>query len=189
MQWILIHHYPHPSPPPEYFHHQFINSAEYLHHQFTTTRVWALAGVSWWQCTHEGPDSQRCSMPEKQLLPLQIQTCRLRFWSFWEWNYFSFLRFVQFPFQRYAADPSLSSKGPLAVAVPGEIAGYWAARRRSRFDTFSECGNQQICRYGNSSISWERILGPSIRMAREGIPVSNTLADAIADKNWFARKP
>jgi len=69
----------------------------------------------------------------------------------------------------YAADPSLSSKGPLAVAVPGEIAGYWAARKR----------------YGNSSISWERILGPSIRMAREGIPVSNTLADAIADKNWL----
>ena len=43
-------------------------------------------------------------------------------------------------------------------------------------------------RYGNSSISWERILGPSIKMAKEGIPVSKTLAGAIADKNWFAQK-
>ena len=43
-------------------------------------------------------------------------------------------------------------------------------------------------RYGNSSISWQRILEPSIKMAREGITVSNTLAGAIADKNWFGQK-
>ena len=28
----------------------------------------------------------------------------------------------------FAGDPSLSADGPLAVAVPGEIAGYWEAR-------------------------------------------------------------
>ena len=43
-------------------------------------------------------------------------------------------------------------------------------------------------RYGNSSISWQRVLAPSIKMAKEGIPVSKTLADAISDKNWFGQK-
>ena len=57
------------------------------------------------------------------------------------------------------------------------------------FDTIlSEYCSQNISRYGNSSISWQRILGPSISMAKEGIPVSNTLAGAIEDKNWFAKK-
>ena len=28
----------------------------------------------------------------------------------------------------FSGDSSLSSKGPLSVAVPGEIAGYWEAR-------------------------------------------------------------
>ena len=28
----------------------------------------------------------------------------------------------------FAGDPSLSADGPLAVAVPGEVAGYWEAR-------------------------------------------------------------
>ena len=43
-------------------------------------------------------------------------------------------------------------------------------------------------RYGNSSISWQRVLAPSIKMAKEGIPVSKTLADAISDKKWFGQK-
>ena len=68
----------------------------------------------------------------------------------------------------YAADPSLSSSGALSVGVPGEVAGYWAARRR----------------YGNSSISWQRVLQPSIDMAKKGTPVSPTLASSIKDKQW-----
>ena len=63
---------------------------------------------------------------------------------------------------------SLSSKGPLAVAVPGEVAGYWEARRR----------------YGNLSISWERILQPTIDMCRNGIPVSFSFAKVLATRNF-----
>ena len=71
----------------------------------------------------------------------------------------------------YATDPSLSSSGALSAGVPGEVAGYWAARRR----------------HGNSSISWRRILQPSIDMARQGTPVSPTLASSIKDKQWRDR--
>ena len=63
---------------------------------------------------------------------------------------------------------SLSSKGPLSVAVPGEIAGYWEARRQ----------------YGNLSLSWRRIMQPTIDMCREGIPVSATMEDQIAGRKF-----
>jgi gamma-glutamyltranspeptidase / glutathione hydrolase / leukotriene-C4 hydrolase len=56
-------------------------------------------------------------------------------------------------------------KGPLAVAVPGELAGYWAARQR----------------FGNRSLSWRRIIQPTIDLCRNGIPVSWTLADVLSD--------
>ena len=68
----------------------------------------------------------------------------------------------------YSANSSLSSSGALSVAVPGEVAGYWAARRR----------------YGNSEVSWRRVLQPSIDLAAGGVPVSATLASAIRDKTW-----
>ena len=56
-------------------------------------------------------------------------------------------------------------QGPLAIAVPGEIAGYWAARRR----------------FGNWNISWQRILQPTIDMCSHGIPVTRTLAEDLAE--------
>ena len=49
--------------------------------------------------------------------------------------------------------------------MPGEIAGYWAARRR----------------FGNSNISWQRILQPTIDMCSHGIPVTRTLAEDLAE--------
>ena len=49
-----------------------------------------------------------------------------------------------------------SSKGPLAVAVPGEIKGYYKAKEL----------------FGNPSVSWESLIRPSINLAREGIPVT-----------------
>ena len=58
----------------------------------------------------------------------------------------------------FGRDPDLASKGGLAVAVPGEVAGYWEARRR----------------HGNPAISWERIIRPTLQMCRDGIPVSKT---------------
>ena len=68
----------------------------------------------------------------------------------------------------FSGNASLSSKDALSVAVPGEMAGLWAARRR----------------YGNSSLSWRSLLQPSIDLARHGIPVSATLASTIRDMQW-----
>jgi gamma-glutamyltranspeptidase/glutathione hydrolase/leukotriene-C4 hydrolase len=59
----------------------------------------------------------------------------------------------------------LALKGPLSVAVPGELAGYWAARQR----------------FGNHSLSWRRIIQPTIDLCTGGIPVSWTLAEALSD--------
>jgi len=68
----------------------------------------------------------------------------------------------------FHGNSSLSSKGALAVAVPGEIAGYWEARRL----------------YGNQSLSWRRLMQPTIDMCRNGIPVSWTIADTIAGREF-----
>ena len=59
----------------------------------------------------------------------------------------------------------LARKGPLSVAVPGELAGYWAARQR----------------FGNRSLSWRRIIQPAIELCRDGVPVSWTLAAVLGD--------
>ena len=40
--------------------------------------------------------------------------------------------------------------GARSVAVPGEVAGYWEAKER----------------YGNKSISWARLVAPSVRLCR-----------------------
>ena len=52
------------------------------------------------------------------------------------------------------------------MAVPGEIAGYWAARRK----------------YGNQEISWRTILQPTIDLCRKGIPVTASLAETLRIK-------
>ena len=68
----------------------------------------------------------------------------------------------------FQGDSSLSSKGPLSIAVPGEIAGYWEARRR----------------FGNPEISWQRILQPTIDMCRTGVQVSHTMAGELEDRDF-----
>ena len=60
-------------------------------------------------------------------------------------------------------------QGPHAIGVPGEIAGYWEAKLR----------------YGNKSISWGRLVQPTVSMCREGITVTETLATALAAKQSF----
>ena len=52
------------------------------------------------------------------------------------------------------------------MGVPGEVAGYWAARRK----------------YGSQEISWQRILQPTIDLCREGIPVTASLAEVLLEK-------
>ena len=59
-----------------------------------------------------------------------------------------------------------------SVAVPGEVAGYWAARER----------------FGNLSISWKRIMQPTIDMARTGITVSRTKAEKLRVYNFTQEK-
>ena len=61
-----------------------------------------------------------------------------------------------------------SQHGPLSVAVPGEVAGYWEARQR----------------FGNKEISWRRLIQPSIELARGGITVSRTKAEKLRVYNF-----
>ena len=61
----------------------------------------------------------------------------------------------------------MTFQGPLSIAVPGEVAGYWAAKRR----------------YGSPAISWERLLRPTITMLREGVRVDSTLAGALGSRD------
>ncbi len=62
-----------------------------------------------------------------------------------------------------AAVPELSRRGGLAVAVPGEIAGLAAALQR----------------YGK--LSWQQVMQPAIRLARDGFAIEAHLADQIED--------
>ncbi len=61
--------------------------------------------------------------------------------------------------------PGLSTEGGLAVAVPGEIAGAFAALQR----------------FG--SLPFSVVAGPALRLAREGFPIEEHLADSIARRS------
>jgi gamma-glutamyltranspeptidase/glutathione hydrolase/leukotriene-C4 hydrolase len=63
----------------------------------------------------------------------------------------------------YHGNATLSTRGGLAVAVPGEIRGYYEAKQR----------------FGNINVTWASLIQPSIDMARNGIPVTFSKADAL----------
>jgi gamma-glutamyltranspeptidase/glutathione hydrolase/leukotriene-C4 hydrolase len=63
----------------------------------------------------------------------------------------------------YTTNPESSRVGGLAVAVPGELKGLEYAWRH----------------YGSGNVTWARLFDAAIRYAREGVPVSAYLADAI----------
>ena len=69
----------------------------------------------------------------------------------------------------FNGNSSLSQKGGLAVAVPGELAGYWAAHQR----------------YGR--LPWSRLVLPSAQLAANGIMVNWALGSSLA-KNEAAIK-
>lgn len=56
-----------------------------------------------------------------------------------------------------------SSYGVEAIAVPGDLAGYWRV--------FSE--------YGSKKVTWHRLFDDAIKFARDGFPVGQHLNDAL----------
>ncbi|XP_023326865.1 glutathione hydrolase 1 proenzyme [Eurytemora carolleeae] len=65
----------------------------------------------------------------------------------------------------FNGDADASQRGPLSIAVPGEISGYWEAKKR----------------FGCTCMSWARLVEPTINMCRNGITVSWTHANTLAD--------
>ena len=61
----------------------------------------------------------------------------------------------------YGGDPTISAWGPLAVAVPGEVAGSWAA-----YETYG-------------TLPWARLIKPSADLAEFGMKVTRALALAL----------
>lgn len=55
----------------------------------------------------------------------------------------------------------MTSIGGLAVAVPGELAGYWAAHQA----------------YGK--LPWSRLVLPAAELAEKGVPVNRHLSQAL----------
>ena len=51
--------------------------------------------------------------------------------------------------------------GPLSVAVPGELMGYWEAKQK----------------FGSRKVSWKSLIEPSIKLCEEGIRVSEYFSD------------
>jgi gamma-glutamyltranspeptidase/glutathione hydrolase/leukotriene-C4 hydrolase len=55
--------------------------------------------------------------------------------------------------------------GPLSIAVPGEVYGYFEAKKK----------------YGNKNITMLSLMQPTIDMCRKGIEVSWSAADSLED--------
>jgi gamma-glutamyltranspeptidase len=58
-----------------------------------------------------------------------------------------------------------------AIAIPGEIAGYWLAYER----------------FGSGRVSWREIIQPSIDLARNGVPISEYLGYVLNVKEKHFR--
>ncbi|XP_049278137.1 glutathione hydrolase 1 proenzyme-like isoform X1 [Anopheles funestus] len=59
-------------------------------------------------------------------------------------------------------DPSTTNEGPLSVAVPGELKGYWEAHQR----------------FGQ--LAWSEVLRPTQELCRAGIPISKHMQDSLS---------
>ncbi|CAI4225030.1 unnamed protein product [Auanema sp. JU1783] len=71
----------------------------------------------------------------------------------------------------FIGDSDGSKYGFKAAAVPGELAGYWY--------TFT--------RFGSGKVQWKDLIEPSIRLCREGVPVSQYLDDVMKVKERHFR--
>ena len=62
--------------------------------------------------------------------------------------------------------------GAKSIATPGELRGYWEAKER----------------YGNSSITWESLLKPTIDMCYDGVEVNWHLSEKLESTEEFILK-
>ena len=62
--------------------------------------------------------------------------------------------------------------GPLSMAIPGEIYGYFEAKKK----------------YGNPNISMLSLMQPTIDMCRNGIEVSWSALNSLKDQEELIRK-
>lgn len=69
----------------------------------------------------------------------------------------------------FHGNPELSKKGPLAIAVPGQVRGYYEAKLR----------------FGNPDVSWASLVQPAIDLARNGITVSWSAAKALRNNRQY----
>lgn len=58
-----------------------------------------------------------------------------------------------------------------AIAIPGEISGYWLVYQR----------------FGSGRVSWKEIIQPSIDLARNGVPISEYLDYVLKAKEAHFR--
>lgn len=56
--------------------------------------------------------------------------------------------------------------GFLAIATPGELYGYWLA----------------YTKYGSGNVTWSEIIQPTIDLCKNGVPVSEFLANVLKVK-------
>ena len=65
-----------------------------------------------------------------------------------------------------------SKYGPGASGVPGELLGYWEAKKR----------------FGNPDIKWADLVQPAIDLCQKGIAISSALASALHRSEESIRK-
>jgi gamma-glutamyltranspeptidase / glutathione hydrolase / leukotriene-C4 hydrolase len=66
--------------------------------------------------------------------------------------------------------PNLETLGALAVAVPGELMGYWEAHKR----------------FGR--LSWSDVIAPTIKICKEGYQMTQHQSFSVEQKKQFILK-
>jgi gamma-glutamyltranspeptidase / glutathione hydrolase len=66
-------------------------------------------------------------------------------------------------------EPPSSTEGPFASGVPGSVDGLWRAHRAA------------------GKLSWKTVIGPAVRLAREGFVMSENVSESIAKPKYRAR--
>ena len=73
----------------------------------------------------------------------------------------------------YENNIKASEVGPLSIAIPGEVKGYFEAKKR----------------FGNKDISMLELFEPTIKLCEEGFKVTKNLADVLQTPNFSPMSP